>query len=130
MVNEERVRLMTRMAAYEEGGHKKNKNIIGFFKSDYISLQLLNSFIANSIVFVIIFGLYIMYDFELFMKEIYQMDLFDFIKSVIIVYIIYILILSVITYIVSLYHYNRAWQSTKRYYSNLKKLSRMYGEEE
>ena len=28
MVNEERVKLMTRMAAYEEGDHKKNKNIV------------------------------------------------------------------------------------------------------
>ncbi|MBR5578896.1 MAG: hypothetical protein IKW28_07875 [Lachnospiraceae bacterium] len=130
MVREERVKLMTRMAAYEEGGHKKNKNIICFFKSDYISLQLLKAFIANSIVFAIIFGLYILYDFELFMKEIYQMDLFQFVKSVLIIYVVFILIFSVITYIVSLYQYNRALQSSKLYYSNLKKLSGMYGEEE
>ena len=130
MVNEERVKLMTRMAAYENSGHKKNKNIISFFKSDYISLQLMKSFIANSIAFAIFFGLYILYDFEVFMKEIYKMNLFDFIISVLILYAIFVVILSVITYVVSLYQYNRALQSTKSYYTNLKKLSQMYGKEE
>lgn len=129
MVNEERVKLMTRMAAYENGEHKKNKKIISFFKSDYISSQLLKSFIANSIAFGILFGLYILYDFELFMKEIYQMDLFGFIKSVLVIYVIIIVVLSVITYVVSLYRYNRAMQSTKLFYTNLKKLLRMYGED-
>ena len=130
MVNEERVKLMTRMAAYEEGDHKKNKNIVCFFRSDYISLQLMKAFIANSIAFAILFGLYILYDFEIFMKEIYQMDLFGFIKGVLIIYVIYISLLSVITYVFSLYRYNVALQSTKLYYVNLKKLLRIYGESE
>lgn len=130
MVNEERVKLMTRMAAYEEGDHKKNKNIVCFFRSDYISLQLMKAFIANSIAFAILFGLYVLYDFEIFMKEIYQMDLFGFIRSVLIIYVIYILIFAVITYVVSLYRYNRALQNTKLYYLNLKKLSKLYGEGE
>ena len=76
------------------------------------------------------FGLYVLYDFEIFMKEIYQMDIFEFAKSVIIVYGIFIGIILVITYAVSLYQYKRALQSTKLYYANLKKLSQDYGEEE
>ena len=60
----------------------------------------------------------------------HQMDIFEFAKSVIIVYGIFMGIILVITYIVSLYQYNRALQSTKLYYANLKKLSQDYGEEE
>ena len=90
----------------------------------------MKAFIANSIAFAILFGLYVLYDFEIFMKEIYQMDLFGFIRSVLIIYVIYILILAVITYVVSLYRYNRALQNTKLYYLNLKKLSKLYGEGE
>ena len=130
MVNEERIKLMTRMAAYEKEEHKKNKTIVSFFKSDYISMQTLKSIVYTTIAFAIMFGLYVLYDFEVFMKEIYQMDVFEFAKSVIIVYGIFMGIILVITYIVSLYQYNRALQSTKLYYMNLKKLSRIYGEEE
>ena len=130
MVNEERIKLMTRMAAYEKDEHKKNKKIVSFFKSDYISMQTLKSIVYTTIAFAIMFGLYVLYDFEIFMKEIYQMDIFEFAKSVIIVYGIFMGIILVITYIVSLYQYNRALQSTKLYYANLKKLSQDYGEEE
>lgn len=130
MVNEERIKLMTRMAAYESGEHKRNKNIVSFFKSDYISMQIIKSVIASTIAFAIVFGLYVLYDFELFMKEIYKMDMFDFVKNVLIIYLIFLGIVSVITYVVSLYEYNKALQSTKLYYSNLKKMSRIYGEEE
>ena len=130
MVNEERIKLMTRMAAYEKEEHKKNKTIVSFFKSDYISMQMLKSTVYATIAFGIMFGLYVLYDFEVFMKEIYQMDIFEFAKSVIVVYLIFVGVILVITYVVSLYQYNRALQSTKLYYMNLKKLSRIYGEEE
>ena len=130
MVNEDRIKLMTRMAAYEKEEHKKNKTIVSFFKSDYISMQMLKSIVFTTIAFGIMFGLYILYDFEVFMKEIYQMDIFEFAKSVIIVYMIFTGVILVITYVTSLYQYNRALQNTKLYYMNLKKLSRIYGEEE
>mgnify|MGYP003293199443 CR=1 FL=1 len=130
MVNEDRIKLMTRMAAYEKEGHKKNKIIVSFFRSDYISMQMLKSIVSTTIAFAIIFSLYVLYDFEVFMKEIYRMDMFQFARSVIIIYLIFLSITLVITYVVSLYRYNKALQSTKLYYANLKKLSRIYGEEE
>ena len=130
MVNEERVKLMTRMAAYENGEHKQNKNIISFFKSDYISMQMIKSVIASTIAFAIVFVLYVLYDFELFMKEIYKMDMFDFAKNVIIIYLIFLGIVLVATFVVALYRYNKAIQSSKLYYSNLRRMSRIYGEEE
>ena len=123
MVNEDRIKLMTRMAAYEKEEHKVNKKIVSFFRSDYISMQMLKSVVSTTIVFAIMFGLYVLYDFEVFMKEIYQMDMFEFAKSVIIIYVIFLGVILLITYVVSLYQYNRAMQSTKLYYANLKKYA-------
>ena len=130
MVNEDRIKLMTRMAAYEKEEHKTNKTIVSFFRSDYISMQMLKTVISTTVAFAIMFGLYVLYDFEVFMKDIYRMDMFEFAKSVIIIYGIFLGIVLLITYIVSLYRYNRALQETKLYYANLKRLSRIYGEEE
>ena len=130
MVNEERIKLMTRMAAYEKEEYKKNKAIVSFFRSDYISLHMLKTTIASTTAFAIIFALYVLYDFELFMQDIYKMDLFEFAKSVVILYLIFLGITYVFTYVLSLYRYNKAMQSTKLYHTNLKKLSRIYGEEE
>ena len=130
MINEKRVKLMTRMAAYEDGEFRRHKAVIGFFRSDYISLQMVKTVLATTIAYAILFGLYLMYDFEKFMKEIYQMDVFQFIKTVVILYLVMLAIFMLITYVVSLYRYNRSLQSTRLYYGNLKKLSQFYQEEE
>ncbi len=130
MINEGRVKLMTRMAAYEQGEFRKHKPVVSFFRSDYISLQLVKTVLSTTVAYAILVGLYILYDFELFMKEIYQMDMLQFIKVVIILYLVMLGIFMLITYVVSLYQYNRSLQSTRLYYANLKKLSHIYGEEE
>ncbi|MBQ9991282.1 MAG: hypothetical protein IJP31_10155 [Lachnospiraceae bacterium] len=130
MINEERVRLMTRMAAYEENEFRKHKAVVGFFRADYISLQVVKTVISTTIAYAILLGLYIMYDFEKFMKDIYQMDMVSFIKTVAILYLVMLGIFLLVTYALSLYRYNRSLQSTKLYYGNLKKLSHLYGEEE
>ena len=130
MVNEERIKLMTRMAAYEKEEHQKNKKIVSYFKKDYISMQMLTSIVSTTLAFGIVFVLYVLYDFELFMKEIYRMDLFQFAKSVIIIYLVFLAIISMATHMLALYRYNKALQRTKVYYANLKKLSQSYGEEE
>ena len=57
-------------------------------------------------------------------------DMLEFAKNVIVIYGIFLAVVLLITYIVSLYQYNRALQDTKLYYANLKKLSRIYSGEE
>lgn len=73
--------------------------------------------------------MFILYDFEVFMADIYKMDLLDFAKSVIIYYLIFTVGYAVISYGVYTYRYTRARKSLKTYYNNLKKLSYLYERE-
>ena len=84
MLNEERVILMTHMASYENGEGKKNVKIGNYFRSDYISMQILKSIVCSTISFAIVFALYIFYDFENFMTDIYKIDLITFAKNILI----------------------------------------------
>lgn len=130
MLNEERVILMTKMEIYEENEGKKYVAIGHFFRSDYISLQILKSIICATIAFGVVFGLYILYDFEVFMEEIYDMDLLEFAKNVLIAYAVSVVAFGVITYVVYSYRYAKAKRSLKNYYGNLKKLNALYSENE
>jgi hypothetical protein len=126
MLNEERIMLMTRMASYEEHEGKKNIAIGKFFRNDYIALQVLKSILCSTIAYGIGFALYIFYDLEVFMQDIYKMDLVAFAQNVIIWYGITVVSYSVITYLVFSYRYFRAKKSLKAYYHNLKKLNTLY----
>ncbi len=126
MLNEERIILMTKMASYEEGEGKKSMALGRYFRGDYISLQLLRAFFCSTIAYLLGFGLYVLYDFEILLEDIYKMDLFVFAQNIIKWYAIFVVGYCVITYAVCAYRYSRAKRSLKVYYHNLKKLDSLY----
>lgn len=126
MLNEERIRLMTKMASYESGEGKKNVSIGSYFRQDYISLQVIKSVISATIAFFIMFGMYLFYDFEIFMQDIYKMDLLVFARNILLVYLVVVAGYGIVSFIIYSHRYKKAKQSLKRYYNNLKKLSTLY----
>ena len=129
MLNEERITLMTKMAAYEADEGKKNVAIGNYFRGDYIGLQVIKSIISATIAFVIVFGLFVFYDFEVFMSDIYKMDLLGFGRTVITAYLIFVAVYALISYMIYTYRYAKARKSLKMYYNNLKKLAYLYDKE-
>lgn len=128
MLNEERVILMTKMESYVEHEGKKNMQIGNYFRSDYISMQVLKSIISATIAYAICFAMYILYNLEELLQEVYKMDLIAFAKNVLIYYGVTVVAYGVISYLVYSYRYSRARKSLKEYYNHLKKLNSLYEE--
>ena len=130
MLNEERIILMTKMASYEEKEGKKNVAIGSYFRSDYITIQVLKSVLSATIAFFIVFALYILYDFEVFMQDIYKMDLIGFAQDILIYYGVTVVCYGVLSYVIYSYRYAKAKKSLKCYYHNLKKLNSLYNQQQ
>ena len=128
MLSEERVILMTKMASYEEHEGKENMKIGNYFRSDYIAVQVLKSVFCATLAFGLIFALFIFYDFEVFMQDIYKMDLVGFATKVLMYYGITLVVYGGISYGICTYRYTRVKKSLKLYYQNLKKLNSLYDE--
>lgn len=129
MINEQRTIIMTRLAAYEKGEGRKNVKIGNYFRSDYMAIQILKSVISATLSYGIVFAMYVLYDFETFMQNLYKIDLFAFARNVIIYYVVFVLAYGVLTYAVCTWRYAKAKKSLKSYYHNLKKLGSMYNEQ-
>ena len=54
MLNEERIILMTKTAAYEEHEGKKNMAIGGYFRSDYMELNIIKSLFFSTAAFILV----------------------------------------------------------------------------
>ena len=128
MINEDRVILMTKLASYEENEGKRNMKIVNYFRSDYIALQVLKALFSATVAFMLAFALYVFYDLEMFMQDIYKMDLIGFAKTVLTYYGIFVIIYGVVSYFVCAYRYSKARRSLRLYQQNLKKLRSMYEE--
>ncbi len=130
MLNEDRVILMTKMASFEDHAGKKNSSVGGYFRGDYIGMQVLKSIISATIAFLLVFAVYVFYNFETFMTDIYQMDLLAFGKRVLQWYVAIVVIYAILSYIVYAYRYSRVRRNLRLYQANLKKLAAMYHNKE
>lgn len=126
MIDEERIILMTRLASYEENEGKKNIKVGKFFRSDYIAIQMLKAFFGGTISFLLCFALYIFCDFEVFMQDLYKIDLVRFAQNTLIYYLVFIVIYGIVCYFLAAYRHVSARRSLKAYYHDLKKLGKMY----
>lgn len=126
MLSQERIKLMTKMAAYEENEGKKYMSIGSYFRSDYMGMQVIRSVISGTLAFFLLAGLYVYYHFETMMQDIYKMDLLLLGRRVLFYYIIFIAAYSVITYVIYSFRYSRAKRSLKHYYYHLKQLAAIY----
>lgn len=126
MISEQRVKLMTKLSSYEAGEGKKNMSIGTYFRGDYIGKEVIKSFIYGTIAYMIMFAVYIAYDFNVFMQDIYKMDLIEFGKSVAELYLKFIVVYALITYIVYSVRYRHSRRALRIYYNNLRRLSAMY----
>ena len=130
MLSEERVILMTRMASYENGAGKRNVKVGNYFRSDYVTIQVLKSVICSTVAFFLCFGLYILYDFEVFMQDLYKLDLLVLGRNVLMYYAITVVGYAVVVYIGCTIRYALVKKDLKRFYHNLKKLNSLYGEQQ
>lgn len=131
MISEERVKLMTRMASFEDNEGRKSASIARHFRSDYVWLQVLKAVICASLACMIVFGVYVYTDFEGFILELYKMDdIWEYAKGILKYYLIFVLSYSVIVYIVFSFRYGKSRNNLKRYFNNLKLLNSLYIKEE
>ena len=129
MISEQRVKLMTRLAAYEQKEGQQNEEIGSYFRDDYISFQLLKSIIYATVAFLLIVGLFVLYDSELFMSDIYKIDILEYAKKLLIYYLGFTGVYVLISYIVYAIRYRKAKKRLRVYFNNLKRLQILYQRE-
>ena len=129
MLNEDRIALMTKMAAYEASQGKRDISVSGFFRGDYISFGVLKSALCATIGFGLVIAMYVLYDIEGFLTDFYKMDVAAFVKDIAVKYAVVLVIYLLISYVVYAYRYSKAKKHLKKYLSELKQLEEMYRSE-
>ena len=129
MISEQRVKLMTSLAAYEQKEGKENEEIGSYFRGDYISLQILKSVISATMAFILIVALFVFYDSELFLSDIYKIDILEYVKKLIMYYFAFTGVYVLISYVVYAIRYRKAKKRLKVYFNNLKRLQILYQRE-
>lgn len=128
MIDEEKVKLMTKMAAFEKHHGQKDMNIVNYYRNDFIGFQILKAIIAATISFIAVFAIYFFYNFEMIMSDIYEMDYAEIGKKIVLVYLIIVGVYCVLCYILYAYRYSKAKKELKGFYADIRKLHNLNSE--
>ncbi len=130
MVNEEKVKVMNRLAMYENGKGKKYLPISKYYRSDYIGLALIRNFFLVTIGYGLVLAATAVYYGNYLMENVHKMDLVRLGRIAVTGYVAVLLVYSALTYIRYTVKYHRAKKSVKEYYAELTRLNRVYEREE
>ena len=126
MLNEDKIKLMTNVSMFEKHEEKYISLATRFFRSDYISRNLLRAFLGYTLCWVLGFLLVILYRAEEILSAmdftVLQAQAKDYVSS----YVIGLLCYMVIAFVVSLIRYNHGVQSHKAYIGKLRRLEKRY----
>ena len=70
MLNEDKIKLMTELALFEKKHASQMKTVNQYFKSDYISRNLLRGFISYTLCSILLFGMWILFNIEVVLSSI------------------------------------------------------------
>ena len=131
MLNIEKVKNMTKAAAYESGPEKKNIEISDYFRTDYIGLHMVKSGIAYAVTFVIIAAIWFMGKTEDIMLMLTKADYLEsLIKTIVVLFAAGLVAYEILVYIYYSYKYRDAKKSVKGYQAHLKQIHKFYEDQE
>lgn len=126
MLDERKIRLMTRMSVYEKGRGVRDRRTANYFRNDYVFAGLIGSFAAGTLAWGICAAVYCGYYFEQIFFSVYENSLGPFIQLAVKTYVGFILFFLLVSFLI----YGKrmiAFSNRRRMYEqDLDELRRIY----
>lgn len=130
MLNQDRVEEMIRLAILDENDGKKCRPMILYFRKDYIAKELLKSFVTGTLAFLLLAGIWMVCQAQQIVDSLNSMDLQKVLTEAAVSYVTFMAVYSGITYVIYYRRYSAGRQKLKKYYMHLKRVNRLYHQEE
>jgi len=124
MLNQEKVKAMTKAAIYESREGKDDIKINEYSASDYVRYNMLKTLICVTFAFLFICGIYLIYTSEDIFQSILNINLVALGKLILLLYVLTIAAYIIISVVFYQYKYSKAAKRIKKYELLLKRIKR------
>lgn len=125
MLNEKKVKLMTKIAVYEKNNDKELNIASRSFKVDYVTLNMLYTAITTTIGYILLVMLYVLSNLESLFINVTETNFPDLINSVVKYYVICLVVFLVIALLFYSIKYDKSFNMVKRDFADWKSLSKI-----
>ena len=120
MLNNRKVRLMTKLAIYEKEDGKEDIRLGKYYRVDYVRYQMLKTLVAVTFGYLILVLLTIIYNAEYLIAEAVKLDYAAIGRTMLGIYLVLVLVFVGIAGIGYTVKYNRSRKKLGKYYQMLK----------
>lgn len=129
MLNESKVKMMTKMAIYEKHEGRRELKTARYFKTDYVTLGILNTIIASTFAYILIIVLIALCNMQWLTDNVNNINYVSIGSRFVLYYIIYILLFSFLGGLVYARRFDKSRKDLKKFFSRLNKLETFYGKD-
>lgn len=129
MLNNNKIRLMTKLAVYESKEGKEDISLSKYYKTDYVRYQTIKSLISVTFGYALILVLIFMYKSEEIIKKAVTLDYKTIGIYILCFYIILIAVYGLASIVGYSIKYDTSRKKLGRYFKLLKRLNKIYNEE-
>lgn len=129
MLNNRKIRLMTKLAVFENKAGKEDISLSKYYKTDYVRYQVLKSIISATVGYILILALLVLYKLEHIIKNAVSLDYKTLGAYALGVYIIIVTVYGLVSLAWFSFKYDTSRKKLIRYFKLLKRLKKVYSEE-
>ncbi len=123
-MNQLRLKEMIRLARFENGKGKSALEICKYYKSDYITIELIKTFFLTIIAEFLALVLIVAGNLEWLIENIDELNLAVIASITLMVTVVVLVIYMMVTFLVAGYRYNKAKKSVRAYEMRLRELEK------
>ncbi len=130
MLNNRKVRLMSRLAMYEQSEGKEDVRMSKYFRTDYVRLNVLKTVVAVTLGYLLVLVLLIVYHSEYLIREAVTLDYKGILLRYAGIYIIILVVYCSFAMIGYMLKYRASRKKLAKYFRMLRRLRSLYREED
>jgi len=130
MLDEKKVKLMTKVAIYEKQEAHGGLRLGKYFKEDYVKYGCLKTIVVMTLCYWVIVAVYVMTNFDEILNKINELDYFQIVSAMMAGYVGILAIFMIYAFIVYNFKYMRVRKNILVYNKNLHRLLKLYSKEE
>lgn len=128
MLDNKKIKIMTKLAAFEQGEGKEDIKISKYYKTDYIRYQVIKTAVSITFGYLLVLILFGMYHAEYLISKIVTLNFIRIGQYLLGFYIIIMAVYITGAFIGYSVKYDHSKKNLSRYYKLLKRLNRLYQE--
>lgn len=127
MLDKRRIRLMTKLALYEQSDAWKDLKISGYYKEDYVGLKTLKGALWTMVGYALVAVLFVLYNLDMLMNDMSMQKLIVLACAAVGGYLVLLIVYCICANFFYKTEHANARRRIKTFYNNLTALERMGG---